>query len=131
MTDAALTLRNNGMKPLCAATPLHADDFTDNLAGLMESGQRVCAYFGDRQDSGETALFAVCADDRSGTLSLLISSPCRGKFRSLTPRHPQVHLFEREIWEQTGLIPEGHPWLKPVRFPSAPPCGSLPGISET
>jgi Ni,Fe-hydrogenase III large subunit len=92
----------------------------------MESGQRVCAYFGDRQDSGETALFAVCADDRSGTLSLLISSPCRGKFRSLTPRHPQVHLFEREIWEQTGLIPEGHPWLKPVRFPSAPPCGSLP-----
>jgi len=24
-------------------------------------------------------------------------------------------LFEREVWEQHGLVPEGHPWLKPVR----------------
>jgi Ni,Fe-hydrogenase III large subunit len=27
-----------------------------------------------------------------------------------------VHLFEREIAEQWGVAPEGHPWLKPVRF---------------
>jgi hypothetical protein len=25
-------------------------------------------------------------------------------------------MFERELWEQTGLQPTGHPWLKPVRF---------------
>jgi Ni,Fe-hydrogenase III large subunit len=24
-------------------------------------------------------------------------------------------LFEREVWEQHGIAPEGHPWLKPVR----------------
>lgn len=36
-------------------------------------------------------------------------------FPSLTPRLPQVHLFEREIFENTGIVPEGHPWLKPVR----------------
>jgi Ni,Fe-hydrogenase III large subunit len=28
----------------------------------------------------------------------------------------QVHLFEREIAEQFGVKPQGHPWLKPVRF---------------
>src|SRR3954471_13635416 len=33
----------------------------------------------------------------------------------MTPRCPEVHLFEREIAEQCGLRPEGHPWLKPVR----------------
>jgi Ni,Fe-hydrogenase III large subunit len=27
-----------------------------------------------------------------------------------------VHLFEREIAEQWGAVPRGHPWLKPVRF---------------
>ena len=27
-----------------------------------------------------------------------------------------MHLFEREIAEQFGLRPDGHPWLKPVRF---------------
>src|ERR1035438_10631121 len=24
-------------------------------------------------------------------------------------------MFEREVWEQYGLLPQGHPWLKPVR----------------
>jgi Ni,Fe-hydrogenase III large subunit len=38
---------------------------------------------------------------------------------SLTPRCPQVHLFEREIAEQYGVRPVGHPWLKPVRFAPA------------
>ena len=37
----------------------------------------------------------------------------------MTPDCPEVHLFEREIAEQWGVVPEGHPWLKPVRF--APP----------
>ena len=32
------------------------------------------------------------------------------------PNVPQAHLFEREIAEQYGVRPEGHPWLKPVRF---------------
>jgi hypothetical protein len=31
-------------------------------------------------------------------------------------RHAQAHLFEREIWEQHQVVPEGHPWLKPVRL---------------
>jgi Ni,Fe-hydrogenase III large subunit len=29
--------------------------------------------------------------------------------------HAQAHLFERELQEQHGLTPEGHPWPKPVR----------------
>ena len=38
------------------------------------------------------------------------------EFPSMTPECPQVHLFEREIAEQWGVVPKGHPWLKPVRF---------------
>src|SRR5262249_52408753 len=37
-------------------------------------------------------------------------------FPSMTPRCAQVHLFEREIAEQWGVRPQGHPWIKPVRF---------------
>ena len=49
------------------------------------------------------------------------ASPCArrlwaGPYPSLTPACPQAHLFEREIAEQCGVVPEGHPWLKPVRF---------------
>ena len=60
--------------------------------------------------------------------------------RSL-PDVPQAHLFEREIAEQYGVRPEGHPWLKPVRFhPSyrdghdawGRPAGTaiLPGVTD-
>ncbi|HEY8906518.1 MAG TPA: NADH-quinone oxidoreductase subunit C, partial [Rhodoferax sp.] len=37
-------------------------------------------------------------------------------YPSLTVKFPAAQIFERELWEQTGLQPEGHPWLKPVRF---------------
>ncbi len=40
-------------------------------------------------------------------------------YPSLTLEFPAAQIFERELWEQTGLVPEGHPWLKPVRFEAA------------
>jgi Ni,Fe-hydrogenase III large subunit len=91
--------------------------FAETLAGLLTRGSRLCAYFGDRGNLGEARLYAVCADDRNGTLRVISALTKAEGFPSLTPRFPQVHLFEREIHEQTGLRPEGHPWLKPVRFP--------------
>lgn len=40
-------------------------------------------------------------------------------YASLTATHPAAQILERELWEQTGLVPDGHPWLKPVRFEGA------------
>ena len=40
-------------------------------------------------------------------------------YPSLTSRFPAAQIFERELWEQTGLVPECHPWLKPVRYQGA------------
>ncbi len=37
-------------------------------------------------------------------------------YPSLTPRCPQLHIFERVIAEKWQIVPVGHPWLKPVRF---------------
>jgi Ni,Fe-hydrogenase III large subunit len=45
---------------------------------------------------------------------------------SLTPECPAAHLFEREIAEQWNITPEGHPWLKPLRF-QPPMEGAVPG----
>ena len=46
-------------------------------------------------------------------------TPFTGSYPALTPTHAQAHLFEREVWEQHGITPEGHPWLKPVRKTNA------------
>lgn len=40
-------------------------------------------------------------------------------YASLTAKFPAAQIFERELWEQTGLMPVGHPWLKPVRYEGA------------
>lgn len=37
---------------------------------------------------------------------------------SVSARHFQFHVFEREIHEKYGIGFEGHPWLKPIRYPS-------------
>ena len=86
------------------------------LAGVA-SGLRVAAFFGIADREPETvSLILVLADDWQSRLHLA-RTRVRGKsFESLTPRCPQVHLFEREISEQFGLRAENHPWFKPVRF---------------
>ena len=56
----------------------------------------------------------MLADDERAALG--VSSAVVGtSYPALTPECPQAHLFEREIAEQCGVTPEGHPWLKPVR----------------
>jgi len=48
---------------------------------------------------------------------------------SIAAEVPQAQLFEREIAEQHGVVFEGHPWPKPVRFPAAVP-GSVAGVQD-
>lgn len=83
----------------------------------VDRGLRVASYFAlVPPASGPTELVLVLADDRNSELRIARTAIAGGRFPSLTPRCAQVHLFEREIAEQAGLVPEGHPWLKPVRF---------------
>jgi Ni,Fe-hydrogenase III large subunit len=117
MTAVIPCLHNEQTLPLKDVPVLDEAAFADALAGLLSKGYRACAYFGDKIDSEGTKLYAVCADDKNGALYVISASIKTTGFPSLTPRFPQVHLFEREIYEQTGIAPDGHPWLKPVRFP--------------
>ena len=101
--------------------------FRTAIITSVESGSRICAFFGVPQDrlssqilnkqlaQSVVRLFAVLANDHEGTL-LIISTNIHGSYAALTPDCPQAHWFEREIFEQWGIIPEGHPWLKPIRF---------------
>lgn len=83
----------------------------------INSGKRIAAFFGaPTAKAGITDLYIVLADDEANCL--YASKTCiEGEgYPSLTPSCPQAHLFEREIAEQFGLKPKGHPWLKPVRY---------------
>jgi len=104
-----------------------AKEFVSSTAAELDRGARLCSWFGVPEDGGGTRLTAVIAFDADNTLAVGKSTPFIGGYPSLTPRHAQAHLFEREVWEQHKLIPEGHPWLKPVRYGSnhAPSTGEF------
>ena len=46
----------------------------------------------------------------------LLATDVGDHYPALTPDITQAHWFERELAEQWGVVPENHPWLKPIRF---------------
>ena len=114
------------------APALSATHFRREILGRVADGWRVLALFG-LPDGDGAALAAITGRDRDGRLAFCRSTPL-ARYASLTPECPQCHWFERELYEQWGILPEGHPWLKPIRFTTSParPDGSrpAPGVTE-
>ena len=107
-----------GPLELKAIPVLKYSDFSAQMEKLMGPEAVHCVlYYAFPYDSGLKFL-AVLADDLSGRFLIFSHEQEAGirRLASLTPRIPALHLFEREIHENYGIIFEGHPWLKPVRF---------------
>jgi Ni,Fe-hydrogenase III large subunit len=118
MKDLSPQFLENGEAIGLELVPVFAfDDFRDGLLAEVGRRGRVAACFavpvaGEGQ---ELELFALVAQDRHARVAVY-RTRIGARFPSLTPNCPQMHLFEREIAEQYGVVPEGHPWLKPLRF---------------
>jgi len=93
--------------------PIH--DFLEEIVKEVKNGARIACLSVNPMFDGTKMLFAVLAQKETSSL-LIAFSEIKKDFPSITPNCTQVHLFEREIAEQWGVIPIGHPWLKPVRF---------------
>jgi len=114
---ALRTFTNGWSIDLASIPALDQDVFGQAIVDAVAQGQRVVALFGaPGQKPDVTTLYVVLADDEENLLAAARTAVTGDRFASLTPRCPQAHLFEREIAEQYGLVPEGHPWLKPVRY---------------
>jgi Ni,Fe-hydrogenase III large subunit len=107
-------LSNGASVPWAEIPEWPGEEFIAATAAELERGGRLAAWFGVPENAA-TRLVAVIAFDADNTLAVGRSAPLTKSYPSLTLHHPQAHLFEREVWEQHGLVPAGHPWLKPVR----------------
>jgi Ni,Fe-hydrogenase III large subunit len=90
-------------------------EFRSEVLQQVGQGARIAALFGQATDDRAVRLYGVLAHDEESALSVL-AADVEESYLSLTPDCPQAHWFEREIAEQWGVVPEGHPWLKPIRF---------------
>ena len=114
-TGAPVLLRNGDTAALAEITNASPADFREQILQATENGARIASLFGQPIGSDKVRLFAALANDAEGQLTLC-STEVADSYPSLTPACAQAHWFEREIAEQWGVRPEGHPWLKPVRF---------------
>ncbi len=89
--------------------------FREQLFQCLEDGAWIAALYATQEASTKLRTYAVLAHPPTGNLRIF-SAHLLDEFESMTPDCPQVQLFEREMAEQWGVKPIGHPWLKPVRF---------------
>ena len=104
-----MKMRNAQSVPLSGIPRLAIGEFRVEVLRAVREGGRLCAFF---HHGGR--LWAVLACDESGLLRL-VSGEVQDSYAALTPECPQAHWFERELYEESGVRPEGHPWLRPIR----------------
>ena len=92
---------------------LTPDCFQQTLLHCCQQDGFIVQFFGYQEQDGALKLLAVL---RSGNTLHVTGCTVDREYPSLTPACSKFHLFEREIAEQFGVRPVGHPWLKMVRY---------------
>ena len=112
MSDLAFIPVANGEPLARTRLPrLSFEELRTQALQIVGDGGKVVQFF-VYEDGGELRLIAVLRKDEL----LVASSDAPEAYASLTAEREAFHLFEREIAEQFGLKPTGHPWLKMVRY---------------
>ena len=106
-----LKLKNCTSAPLCDIPCLSFAEFKQLLQkSLRDENCRVSAFFAEN-----CKLYAVLLDPAERCFRVF-SSGVGASYPALTLDIPALHWFERDLYEQSRIVPEGHPWLKPIRF---------------
>ena len=90
---------------------LEFDYFRTRLLEIARQGY-VVQFFGYEED----AILYVLAVMRLDGKLLAAHAKCPEQYVSLTAKNAKFNVFERELAEQFGVYPEGHPWFKMVRY---------------
>ncbi len=102
---------------------LSSRNWLDVAGELLSKGARPVSVFSQRTHDGDRIWMAFApAAGSAGHLSLtntVFAPNERRSYAALSYNAPCMNYFECELYEQTGIQPERHPWLRPVRAASA------------
>ena len=111
MMNAFLTISNGKALDRKKIPHLSFADFSENALKIVREGGKVVQYFA-YPEGPALKLMAVLRTDRL----LIAGCDAPESYPSLTQTCEPFHMFEREMAEQFGIRPDGHPWLKMVRY---------------
>ena len=91
--------------------------FLKQALELSKQSHRPLSLFGLNQENEQIRVVCVLADDSISELKLFSTMMKQGeKYPSLTVNNSSFQILERDLWERHNIIPESHPWLKPLRY---------------
>lgn len=110
-----IKVKNNERIDINKIPIMEIDELRNEVKSL---GFRPIGFFGKDWGFGCVRLFVILADDTNADLYLSSCVFASGikSYDSFTQDVPSFHIFEREFYEQFGIEPLNHPWLKPVRI---------------
>ena len=111
MTSAFLEVRHGEKVARDNIPHLSLNEFQETALDIVKSGGKVVQHFGF-QDGETLNIMTVLRTDKL----FVASCDAPESYPSLSQTCEPFHMFERELAEQFGIRPEGHPWLKMVRF---------------
>ena len=134
-----MNMHNGGSLPFSGVPVVTVASLRRMVIEAVGEGAEIASLFaapaaeGRKSGAGDFLLVAVLSDAHTGVLRVA-AARVEETWPSFTPECAAAHLFEREIAEQYNVRPEGHPWLKPVRYQppmrGALPRQGLPGIGS-
>lgn len=116
ITSAFFPSGNPAYAPLDEIPTHDRDGFSQALCDALGKGHRLVALVGVPGGSPDAAptVVAAVASDATGEIGFARLKDARS-YPSVTAVHPEAHGLERALWEDWGIEPIGHPWLKPLR----------------
>ena len=89
--------------------------FREHVAGSCRAGARLGGLLAFDAPGGHD-LLAIVLHDEAGRISLVQTRIPAGRgYPAISAAIPAAQAHERALWEDHGIHPDGHPWLKPLR----------------
>src|SRR5258708_4546564 len=99
-------------------------EFFSQLRAELVGGARIVSWFGRPANESPREVVMTAVLEVRGALEVLRTQlVSTDGFHSLSRDFPSLAIFERELFEQLGVTPHDHPWLKPIRFSAKPGPG--------
>ena len=111
MSTAFLEISNGVAVPRERIPHLPFDQFRREALDIVGNGGMVVHFFAYQEGDG-VKLMAILRQENL----LVAGCDAPDAYPALSSQCEPFHMFEREIAEQFGIRPEGHPWLKMVRY---------------
>lgn len=114
-----ISVKNNQCIKFAEIPVLSYNEFYNLIISELKDDANVhCVNYYGVPMGDKIQLICCLADDAKHIINIVSTIVSKNDtLQSITATHLSFQLFEREIHENFGIGFDGHPWLKPVRYP--------------